>query len=144
MNKTASMEWLTIAYHDLKSAQILYAAEHFTDSIGSDLQQAIEKILKSIWAYENQKILKTHDLYEIYISIETIQLEEDEIIILEMATEYMKEDRYPNANYSLPPREEIKGVMEFTEVLFHRVCTQLEIDIRKIMQISSDTESGDS
>ncbi|MCF6331155.1 MAG: HEPN domain-containing protein [Sulfurimonas sp.] len=42
MNETASIEWLTIAYHDFRSAQILYEANHYTDSIGNDLQQAIE------------------------------------------------------------------------------------------------------
>ena len=56
MNKTASLEWLTIAYHDFRSAQILYDVAHYTDSIGSDLQQSIEKILKSILAFKNKKI----------------------------------------------------------------------------------------
>ncbi len=65
MNKASSIEWITIAYHDLRSAQILFEANHYTDSIGSDLQQSIEKLLKSILASDNQKIPKTHDLYEI-------------------------------------------------------------------------------
>lgn len=47
MNKTSATEWLIIAYHDLKSAQILFAANHYTDSIGNDLQQSIEKIPKT-------------------------------------------------------------------------------------------------
>ncbi len=33
MNKTASLEWITIAFHDLKSAQILHEANHYTDNI---------------------------------------------------------------------------------------------------------------
>ncbi len=32
------------------------------------------------------------------------------------------------SNYSLPPRDEIKEVLDFTEQLFARVCTILEID----------------
>ena len=67
MNKTASFEWLVIAYHDLKSAEILYNANHFTDSIGNDLQQSIEKTLKAILASQNKKIPKSHDLYEYMI-----------------------------------------------------------------------------
>ncbi|MEA2099246.1 MAG: hypothetical protein U9P72_03865 [Campylobacterota bacterium] len=32
-NKTSAMEWLMIAYHDLKSAKILLEANHYTDCI---------------------------------------------------------------------------------------------------------------
>ncbi len=55
MNKTAALEWLRISYHDLKSAQILFSVNHYTDNIGNDLQQALEKMLKAIIA---SKILK--------------------------------------------------------------------------------------
>jgi hypothetical protein len=55
-NKSSALEWLRIAYHDFLSATILYHAEHFTDSIGNDLQQSIEKILKSISAYGSAPI----------------------------------------------------------------------------------------
>ncbi|MDH4202546.1 MAG: HEPN domain-containing protein [Phycisphaerae bacterium] len=61
-NKSLAEQWLVKAWHDLKSAQILYDAGHFTDSIGCDCQQAIEKMLKSFLAYENKKIKRTHDL----------------------------------------------------------------------------------
>ena len=128
MNKTASIEWLRIAYHDLKSAEILYEANHYTDTIGCDLQQAIEKILQSLLAYKNLKIPKSHDLYEIYDIIDNITLEEFEIEILEIATEYFKEDRYPNPNYCLPLRDEIKEVLDFTEELFNKICDILNID----------------
>lgn len=132
MNKKAAEEWLTIAYHDLQSARILYEANHYTDSIGNDLQQALEKILKSLIAYKNEKIPKTHDLYEIYISIEELKLDEKQIVALETATEYFKEDRYPNPNYSLPSREEIKDVLDTSNGLFIQVCDRLGIDAKEI------------
>ncbi len=66
MNKTAAKEWLRIASHDLLSAQILFDANHFTDSIGNDLQQALEKMLKSFLAYQNAKIPKSYDLHPNY------------------------------------------------------------------------------
>ncbi len=132
MNKTSAKEWLNIAYHDFRSAQILYNAEHFTDSIGADLQQSIEKILKSILAYNNNKIPKTHDLYEVYDMIINLEFSNDEIRLLHIATEYYKEDRYPNPNYCLPPREEIKEVLDFTEKLFNKVCNILEINIEEV------------
>ena len=54
-NEILAKEWLTKAWHDLSSARILYDADHFTDSIAIDLQQAIEKTLKSIMAYNNDQ-----------------------------------------------------------------------------------------
>lgn len=129
MNKTSSKEWLVISYHDLQSAVILYEANHYTDSIGNDLQQSIEKILKSMLAFQNEKIPKSHDLLEVYENIkDRIDFEENDLLILAKATEYFKEDRYPNPNYFLPSREEIKEVLDFTAKLFDRVCSILEID----------------
>ena len=64
-NKTSSMEWLRIAFHDLQSAKILFLANHFTDSIGNDLQQALEKILKSILPFKSERINTSHNHVEI-------------------------------------------------------------------------------
>jgi HEPN domain-containing protein len=135
MNKTASLEWITIAFHDLKSAQILYEANHYTDSIGSDLQQSIEKLLKSILASKNNKIPKTHDLYEVYDLIDEINLLESELKLLDKATLYLKEDRYPNPEYCLPSREEIKEVLDFTEKLFENVCKILDVNIKEVKNL---------
>lgn len=135
MNKTSSTEWLVIAYHDLKSAQILYEANHYTDSIGGDLQQSIEKILKSMLAFYNKKIPKTHDLYEIYDMLNELKLDEEKIDFLYIATEYYKEDRYSNPSYTLPKIEERKLVLNFTEELFEQVCNILEIDKNEIINV---------
>ena len=133
MNKTASKEWLRIAYHDLKSAQILFEADHYTDSIGNDLQQSLEKILKSILAFQNAKIPKTHDLFELYdLANNFFTVSNDEIEFFEIATEYFKEDRYPNPNYCLPSKEEIEKVLYFTEQILEDVCKILNINIQDI------------
>ncbi len=132
MNKTAAKEWLVIAYHDLKSAQILYDAQHYTDSIGNDLQQAMEKSLKACIAYKNSKIPRSHDLFELYKMVEILQITDQEIEYLYLATEYFKEDHYPYPNYALPLREEIKEVMEFAYKIFDTVCEKLQIDKREI------------
>ena len=134
-NKTSAKEWLTIAYHDLKSAQILFENNHYTDSVGNDLQQAIEKSLKSIIAYDNKQIKKSHDLVEIYSGIkDIIQFDNSEIVYLEKATTYYEEDRYPNPNYFLPPKEDIKEILEFTESLFGRVCVILDIKKDEVLK----------
>ncbi len=131
-NKTYAKEWLSFAKKNLDTARLLFEVNHYEDIIGIDLQQAMEKILKSIVANENIKIPKDHDLVKIYFIIEKhLEIEEDELILLRIATDYYKEDRYPNPNYSLPPKEEIKKVLEFTEDLFKRVCTILDINIEE-------------
>jgi HEPN domain-containing protein len=128
-NKTLAIEWLRKAYHDLSSAHILYDAEHFTDTIGCDLQQAIEKMLKSFLAYENKKIKKTHNLIDVYESVkEHIQLDESEIRILAITTNYYAEDKYPTTYCVLPEREEIEEVLNFAQNLFTRICQTLSID----------------
>ncbi len=55
------------------------------------------------------KIPKEYDVVRIYFVIESsfIELEEDEVVLLKIATNYYKEDRSPNPNYSLPTREEV-------------------------------------
>lgn len=52
--------------------------------------------------------------------------------MLDKATEYFKEDRYPNPHYCLPAVEEIEEVLQFTEELLVEVCKVLEIDMDKL------------
>ena len=111
-NKVSAIEWLKIAYHDL--------------------QQSCEKSLKSILAYENKKIKKSHELVDIYALVQYKINLNNYLELLEKATGYFKEDRYPNPNYCLPPREEIKEVLEFTEELFEKVCKILDINIEEV------------
>ena len=128
-NKTYAKEWLMFSKKNLDTAKLLYEVNHYEDIIGIELQQSLEKLLKSIFANENIKIPKDHDLVKLYYSIEKfLPLEEDEVIYLRIATDYYKEDRYPNPNYSLPPRDEIKEVLDFIEKLFDKVCNILEIE----------------
>jgi HEPN domain-containing protein len=126
MNKPSAIEWLRKSYHDLKSAQILYDANHYTDSIGVDLHYAIEKSLKAFLAYDNSKIPKTHNLPELYeIVIRYIQVDDDDILYI--ANKYHIEVTYPQYDRSLPSREEIKEVLDFTERLFVEVLKTLDI-----------------
>jgi len=66
MNKTAAREWLTKAWHHFSSAKLLFIADHYTDIIAVELHYSIEIALKSFLAYENLKILRSHELFEIY------------------------------------------------------------------------------
>ena len=128
-NKTYAKEWLSFAIKNLNTAKLLYKVNHYEDIIGVELQQALEKILKAIFANENIKIQKDHDLVKLYYTIEQYyQMEDDEIVWLKIASDYYKEDRYPNPNYSLPPRDEVKKVLDFTDNFFQNVCNLLDIN----------------
>lgn len=133
MNEQAAKEWLTKAWHHYSSGRILYDANHYTDTIGVDLHYAIEVILKSFLAYENKKILKTHNLLEIAELIEYyIIFSDEEAILLSIVTKYHIAGSYPTPNRLLPSREEIKIVLDFSDYLFNQVCTILNIDPEEV------------
>jgi HEPN domain-containing protein len=133
-NKAYALEWLTFAKKNLNTAILLSDVNHYTDIIGVEIQQSLEKLLQAVAANENIKIPKEHDLVKIYLIIESsfIELEEDEVVLLKIATNYYKEDRYPNPNYSLPTREEIQEVLEFTKNLFEEICNSLNIKLSEV------------
>ena len=134
MNETAAKEWLTKAWHHYSSAKLLYKANHYSDIIAVELHYSIEIILKSFLAFENKKILRTHELFEIYELINTkIKFDESEIKLLSIATDYHIEEAYPAFDRQLPIREEIKEVLDFTESLFNRVCSELKINLSEIV-----------
>ena len=126
-NKAYAYEWLLFSLKNLNTAKLLYDVNHYEDIIGIEIQQALEKALKSLLAYENKKIPKSHKLVELLVYVD-LELNDNEKFLLEIATDYYKVDRYPNPNYSLPSRVEIKEVLNFTEKLFDQICTRLKID----------------
>lgn len=131
MNEQAAKEWLMKSWHNLSSAQLLFGVNHYTDIIAVDLYYSCEKSFKSILAYQNKKIPKSHDLVEIYKNIiDFITIEEIEL--LKQISEYHIEESYPAFNRPLPPRDEIKEVLDFTEQLFDKVCSILEIDKKEL------------
>jgi HEPN domain-containing protein len=134
MNRTYAQEWLHFAQKNLSTAQILTRMEHYTDIIGSEVQQSVEKSLKALLAYHNLAIPKTHDLTLLAAQIKSLEIEElhfdDETFdILDRITLYYKFERYPNPNYFVPSREEMEESLQFAEDLFSQICEILHIDI---------------
>ena len=127
-NKKYAKEWLRFSYRNLYTARHLYTVDHFTDIIVIDLQQAIEKSLKSLLAYRNIKIPKSHYLDELASLVDGISFNEDEMLILEKTTDFYREGRYPNPNYLLPSKRETKEILDFTEALFTKACNICGID----------------
>ena len=133
MNKTAAKEWLNKAWHHFSSGKILYKANHYTDTISIDLHYAVEVTLKSFLAYENKKIIKTHDLIELCASIkDKIDFNDEELRFMDIITTYHIRGSYPPRDRKMPSREEIKEVLDFTEYLFNRVCQILDIKIEEV------------
>jgi HEPN domain-containing protein len=120
-NRIYALEWLELAEHNLSGAHILFNADHFTDVIACEIQQALEKTLKALLGYGNIKIPKSHNLVEIYALQNLLRLEEDELSLLDSATLCYVEDRYPNPRYFMPSREEISQLLDFAGGLLSRV-----------------------
>lgn len=128
-NKPHAIEWVEKAYHDLDSAKILYEADHFTDTIGYILHQSIEKLYKSCLAYENVAIVRTHNLVELNELVgEWMNLDDAEIHLLAIATTYHTKQRYPSPHKRLPPREEIKEILDLNIQVFQSICQKLGIE----------------
>ena len=128
MNKTATKEWLTKAWHNLSTARLLYELNHYTDIIAVEIHYAIEKSFKSFLAFENKKIPKSHNLLEIYTYIDDfILFSNDELLLLKDISTYHIEESYPAFNRPLPSRHEIKEGLEFAEKIFKNVCDTLDI-----------------
>ncbi len=134
VNKKYACEWLSKALHDLEGARLLYEADHYTDTIAYVVHQSLEKTLKAIWAYQNQAIRKTHNLVELYELLPLpINLKENEIFLLSIATTYQTQQRYPVVHKKLPSKEEIKDILDFSEKLFNDVLQRLNIDLLDLL-----------
>lgn len=133
MNVTSAKEWLIKAWHHYSSAALLYNAEHYTDVIAVDLHYAVEITLKSILAFENKKIPKTHDINELAKILEnSLSFSTDEERLMVIITTYHIKGSYPTPHRKLPSREEIKLALDFAEKLFGEVCTLLNISVDEI------------
>lgn len=133
MNKTSAKEWLNKAWHHFSSAKLLYEANHFTDVIAVDLHYAIEIMLKSPLAYENKKIIKTHDLIEVSGVIEkyiNFDFEEKKLLIL--VSIYHIRGSYPPRDKKMPSRDELKVVLKFAGDLFDKICNILDIEKNEV------------
>jgi len=121
-NETYAREWIDFAYRNLLTAIRLNEVDHFTDIIVIELQQTIEKLLKALLAYENRKIPKSHFLDELASLTTMIEFDDRELSLLEKATDYYREDRYPNPRYTLPTEAETEELLDFTRTLFETTC----------------------
>ncbi len=131
-NGQAAREWLIKSWHNLSTAQLLYEADHYTDVIAVELHYTCEKVFKSILASQNKKIPKTHNLIEVYDLISIFLYLKKDKKILDQISEYHIEESYPAFDRKLPPKEEIKRILDFTEELFEEICDILNIKLKEV------------
>jgi len=132
-NKTYALEWLQKAYHDLDCANILFVSGHYTDTIGYLYHQAMEKLFKAMIAFENEPIVKTHNLIELNEKLnDCFALNEDEMMLLGIVTTYHTKQRYPSIDKKLPSKKEIAQVKVLAMSLFEEILIKLNINKREI------------
>jgi len=134
MNEKSASEWLKKSWHNLSTAKLLYEAEHYTDVIAVELHYSCEKSLKAFIAYENKKIPKSHDLYDIYQQNQKNINLENSLDLLDQITKYHIEESYPTFDRALPSRDEIKFALDFTQFLFEEVCNSLDLKLIEIQK----------
>jgi len=132
MNEQAAREWLTKAWHNISGAKLFYEANHYTDVTAVELHYGVEKTIKSLLALQNKKMPKTHDVYELYLQVTNFIDLEDNLDLVDQITKYHIEESYPAHNRSLPSRQEIKEALDFTNELFYKVCSLLNINPEEI------------
>jgi HEPN domain-containing protein len=134
VNKTSAKEWIKHSYHDLNGAKLLYKADHYTDTISYVVHQSLEKSLKSILAFNNKSIKKTHNLIDLYelVKNDDFYLEEDEIFLLAIASKYYTEQRYPVVYKQSPTKEEIKEMIELADKILNQICKVFNIGFEDI------------
>lgn len=122
-NKSIASEWLELAKRNLDAAKILFKEKHFNDVIGIELHQSIEKSLKAVSAFHGKTVLKTHDLIVLLsIAEEYIKFENEFKQVLETATDYYVENRYPGGGFNfLPSDKEIEEVIESADYIYNSV-----------------------
>jgi len=122
-NVLLANEWLESGKKHLEVAQILFKNSHYTDIVGLELQQSIERILKAVLAFNNMSIMRTNDLATLLEAIKNeIEFDRDTRVECDIATDYFQDNRYPVRGSSfLPSEKEIKKVMDVTELIYKKV-----------------------
>ena len=90
-NKILANDWLESGKKHLDVAVILFKNGHYTDIVGIELQHSIERVLKSVLAYNNLSIARTHDLTILLEAVKgEIEFDENIREQCEIATDYFR------------------------------------------------------
>jgi len=121
-NRILANDWLESGKKHLEVAEILFKNGHYTDIVGLELQQSIERVLKAILAYNNLSITRTHDLAILLEAVKNeIEFDNDIREQCEIATDYFQDNRYPGGGSSfLPSDKEIGKVIVTADYIYKK------------------------
>jgi len=120
-NATAAREWLSFALKDLEEAILLDQHDFYTDKIGFSLQQASEKCLKALLAYENKKITKVHDLVELLAEVDSVLKFDDYVETMTRLNGFYIASRYPMPIIFSPSKEQTKAYIVKTQEFYETI-----------------------
>ncbi|WP_294892459.1 MULTISPECIES: HEPN domain-containing protein [unclassified Sulfuricurvum] len=120
-NVTAAKEWLSFALKDLEEAILLDQHDFYTDKIGFSLQQACEKSLKAVLAYNNQKITKVHDLVELLAQADNVLSFDEYVETMTKLNGFYIASRYPMPIIYSPSKEQIRIHIVKTQELYETI-----------------------
>lgn len=127
-NSDIANSWFKKGDQDLKNATIVIEAEEAPiDTVCFHCQQAIEKYLKGLMAYNNMMIPKMHDLEKLILllipSFPQIEPFMDEV---ESLSDYAVEVRYPGF-YEEIPIEEGKKALEIAQKIKTKILEIIQL-----------------
>lgn len=120
-NATAAKEWLAFAHKDLEEAILLHQNDFYTDKIGFSLQQASEKCLKALLAYENKKITKVHDLVDLLAEVDSVLNFDEYVETMTRLNGFYIASRYPMPIVFSPSKEQTRAYMLKTQELYETI-----------------------
>lgn len=121
-NQKIASEWVSFAERSFDTASLLNRENHFTDVIAIDIQQAIEKALKAVYAFHGEKIPRTHSLEILFSYVsQWINLADIDNLCIVIISDYYQTERYPGPKYSMPDREEINNSLNVARIILNGV-----------------------
>lgn len=121
-NQKLALEWFSFAEKNFETALLLNKENHYTDVIAIDVQQAVEKALKAVYAYNGEKIPRTHSLEILHNYVENwVNLDDISKKDLLMISDYYQSERYPGPKYFMPERKEIDHAIVVAKNIMARI-----------------------
>ncbi len=136
-NHSMAKEWLKASNYDLEVIREILENKHLTHISAFHAQQSLEKSLKSILEFYNQKVPKIHNIKKLLkLTKKHISFDTDVDIIIKIDTIYI-ESRYPGdmglLPYGKPTIDDAKKFYEFANGVFNEVCEILGVDKSEVV-----------
>ncbi|HFE62824.1 MAG TPA: HEPN domain-containing protein [Caldithrix sp.] len=134
MNKEIALKWYKQALHDLVIAERNISIQGY-DTASFLAQQSVEKLLKSIFALEGNKIPKTHYIDELAKQLNL----SDEIIdnVLDLTVDYTFA-RYPDVADLLPYEEYTEEIAQAKVARAKKIFELLKDRYREIGEAADE------